>query len=180
MPKISKEKGIELILLELEKGKDRASTLAMFSENWQTATRTFDRWWKDANVEYKERQAKTSAILMKAKIENEKELLKTALNDKNSQAKEMALQIEELKQIKAGKALKIGSEIIIATFSDEIRAKGEIRQITKMIGDWYGFNAPLDANINHTGEMQVKRVFKIERMPRTRPNPLKENQNNEE
>jgi len=179
MAKISKEKGIELILLELEKGKDRATTLAMFSENWQTATRTFDRWWKEANIKHKDRQAKTSAILMEAKIENEKELLKTALNDKNSQAKEIALQIEELKKIKAGKALKIGSEVIIATFSDEIRAKGEIRQMVKMLGDWYGFNAPLDANINHSGEMQIQRVFKIERMQRTRPNPLRENQNND-
>lgn len=151
--KPNKEKVLSELMFELEKGSDRATCLAKIVKKWQISTRTFDRHWKNANERYLERQNLTNKKLLDTKLAKESEALELAINNKNEHAKKMFEEIERLSTITAGKNVKVGGELIVATFTDEIRAKAEIRAIRKQIGDWYGFNAPKkqEVKVEQTG-----------------------------
>ena len=148
MKKISKQKAIEVILSELEKGTTYSDCLSVYVSKWHVTDRTFVRYWKEANKVYSEKQETMRNAVTDIDTQKAREALKKALNDKDKHAEDLLKQIERLESIVAGKAVKVGNEIIVATFSDERGAKAEIRAIKKLIGDWYGFNAP--KQLDHT------------------------------
>lgn len=97
-------------------------------------------------------------------IDKELEALELALNDKNEHAKKLIEEIKALQEIKAGKSVRVtGTNIIVtATYSDELKAKAEIRAIRKQIGDWFGFNAPNKTELTgKDGKPLVPNKFKV-------------------
>ena len=50
--KISKQKAIELILVELDKGSTYSDCLNLIGPKWSLSTTTFKRYWKEANQTY--------------------------------------------------------------------------------------------------------------------------------
>ena len=146
--RISDKQFKTLLIKELAKPNSKANLKTTFYELLRTkysiakerALELHDRCYS----EYLNMQNERLANEM---IEKEKEALKLTIKDKNEHAQKLVNEIERLQEIRAGKALKVGSTVLIATFQDEIRAKAEIRAILKQIGDWYGFNAPTKSEI---------------------------------
>ena len=150
MQRLNKDKCISEILLELEKGAERGDIVAKYGKKFQKSARTIDSYIKEAK-----KIIEQSNQALQEKIQSKKE--KTALErfeklylDKNKHTEELIADIERLSEIKAGKALKVGDQIIVATFADELRAKAEIRNIRTQIGKWYGFEAP--KKVDHTSK----------------------------
>ena len=146
--RISDEQFQKILIKELAKPESKANLKTNFYQLLQTkysidkkrALLLHDKYYSEyLNLQNNKLSDQT--------IESEKEALKLALNDKNEHAQKLVNEIERLQDIKAGKALKVGSTVLIATFQDEIRAKAEIRAIRKQIGDWYGFNSPTKSEI---------------------------------
>lgn len=147
--RISDEQFKTLLIEELAKPNNNANLKTNFFEllrtkhiiHKQRALNLHDKYYSEIIQSKNERLENSS-------IEIEIDALKTSLKDKDTHAKELLKQIERLETITAGKAVKVGNGVIVATFSDEMRAKAEIRAIRKQIGDWYGFNAP--KQLDHT------------------------------
>ena len=80
--KLSKDKGIELIIAELQKGTATLDILAVLGSKWQLAEKTFYNWLKIA----KESHLTTQETINKQKREeyqsNEINRLKTQLIDR--------------------------------------------------------------------------------------------------
>jgi len=140
-----KKEYIEFIKNELKKGNvSFEKVLSELNRTKLNLKRTqFNKYWKLAQIEHEQIQNKANEAKDKLFIDKELEALKKKLNDKNNHAFELLENIKNLERIKAGHAIKVGGKILIANHADEIRAKAEIRQIRKQIGEWYGFNAPI-------------------------------------
>lgn len=152
-PKIKKKQAIELILSEMEGGSvDSATIMSVIGSKCQINERTFYRYFKEAEKIHTERQQRIENAKLEATIESETEALRKRLNDKNRHAEDILKQIERLETITAGKALKVEGQLIIATFADESRAKAEIRAMKKLLGEWYGFNAPKQLDMTTAGQ----------------------------
>jgi (p)ppGpp synthase/HD superfamily hydrolase len=80
--KPNKQNIINDILIELEKGIERVDCLAIIANKWQTATRTFDRYWKEANEQYKIKLESINKSLLEQSTEEQKERLKSGLKSK--------------------------------------------------------------------------------------------------
>lgn len=123
--RINKKKAIELIIQELEKGMTKSECLAINGENWQFPSRTFDRYWKEANEAYSERQKSIQSELMSVRIDHEKERLKKAL-----------LTLDEKREISAkiarGESYESGGEIVVPSPSDRLKA---MEYDSKLVGD---------------------------------------------
>lgn len=148
MSRPNKEKCISELILELEKGTERGQIVSKYSKKFQKSERTIDTYIKEAK-----KKINQSNKAIQEKIQETKE--KTALEkfekqylDKNKHTEELIADIDRLSDIKAGKALQVGGQLIVATFADELRAKAEIRNIRTQIGKWYGFEAP--KKLDHT------------------------------
>src|SRR5690554_2615159 len=126
--RISDEQFKTLLIEELAKPNNNANLKTNFFEllptkhiiHKQRALNLHDKYYSEIIQSKNERLENSS-------IEIEIDALKTSLKDKDTHAKELLKQIERLETITAGKAVKVGNEIIVATFSDEMRAKAEIR-----------------------------------------------------
>ncbi len=81
--KISKQKAIELILVELDKGSTYTDCFAVLCSNVQLSERAFANYWKIANQTYSERQQAIESELTEQRVELEKERLKTSIKTKN-------------------------------------------------------------------------------------------------
>ena len=79
MPKPNKQTIIDLLIKEIEQGKERGKLLAIFSKKWQLSQRTFDRYWKVANEQHVVRQQAIKAELDKQDIELAKDARKRAI-----------------------------------------------------------------------------------------------------
>lgn len=134
--RINKKKAIELIIQELEKGMTKSECLAINGENWQFPSRTFDRYWKEANEAYSERQKSIQSELMSVRIDHEKERLKKAL-----------LTFDEKREISAkiarGEAYESGGEVVIPSPSDRLKA---MEYDSKLVGDLSA--TKIDAEVN--------------------------------
>lgn len=155
--RISEEQFKKLLIKELAKKDSKANLKTNFFQLLQTkysidktrALRLHDKYYSEyQNLENNELEAQT--------IEAEKEALKTALNDKNEHAQKLIDEIEQLKLIIAGRNIRVGDTIIVATFQDEIRAKAEIRAIRTQIGKWYGFEAPIKNELTGKNGEELK------------------------
>lgn len=77
MAKINKQKAIELILSELEKGSTYSECLGVIGGNWGVSDTSFDRYWKEANIEYLSIKRDVEKELMKERVEEERKRLKS-------------------------------------------------------------------------------------------------------
>lgn len=151
--RIKKKQAIELILSLMNQCKRHAPTiLGKIEKNWEITSSSFYRYFKEAEKIHTERQQRIENAKLEATIESETEALRKRLNDKNRHAEDILKQIERLETITAGKALKVEGQLIIATFADESRAKAEIRAMKKLLGEWYGFNAPKQLDMTTAGQ----------------------------
>ena len=100
---------ISFIIDQLKTGNvERGKVLATFGKKWQTGTRSFDRYWKEANERHLEAQNKLQKEKDSIYIDAEKEALK-----RNILQKHEALEI--LSKIAKGTAKKVNEQIIIPT-----------------------------------------------------------------
>lgn len=161
--RISEEQFRKLLLKELTKSNSKAHLKTNFFQLLKTKysidkKRSFNLHDKY----YTEHQNSKNEQLAVQTIEQEKQAFKLGLNDKNEHAQKLVDEIKRLQEIKAGKALKVGETIIIATFQDEIRAKAEIRAIRTQVGKWYGFDAPTKQELTgKDGSPLVPNKFKV-------------------
>ena len=123
--RINKNKAIELIMQELEKGTTYKECFSVNFRNLPLTERTFTNYWKEANEAYSQRQKSIQSELMSVHIEHEKERLKKSL-----------LKFDEKREICAkiarGEAYESGGEIVIPSPSDRIRA---MEYDSKLMGD---------------------------------------------
>lgn len=164
--RISDEQFRELLIKELAKPDNKANLKTNFFELLSTkysihkgrALELHDRYYSEFAKSKNEGLAKVS-------ITKEQEALELALNDKNGHAKnllenivKLEKQATELEGVKIG-AVRIGSEMVVTTQMDVNGAKraltaiyAEIRATKKLLGDWYGLNAPTKQDITTQGE----------------------------
>jgi thiamine biosynthesis lipoprotein ApbE len=120
MAKLSKNKGIELIIEELKKGTAKVAIMATFGKNWQTPKDTFNKWYLIALNEYtKDREA-----IEKEKAEVYKQ---TELNRQKGVI------------IEREKALEMVSNVVKITFNQIAKQKDNPNE--KIIG---AFNMTMD------------------------------------
>lgn len=82
MASAAKDYVIDSLIVELERGNERAKCLATLGNEWQMPVRTFDRYWKIANIRHQERQQKASAAADEVYITGKKEAAKRAVMTK--------------------------------------------------------------------------------------------------
>lgn len=122
--KISKQKGVELLLIELEKGKTYSECLRVFKSRFVLVESTFALWWRSANSEY-----------LKSVDEIKKELFELKKQKEVAQLEKAILTKEEslilLSKIANGDpSLIIEEEIKI---NDRIKA---IQELNKLQGNY--------------------------------------------
>ncbi|MDM1049353.1 hypothetical protein [Sphingobacterium hotanense] len=125
--KISKQKAIELILVELDKGSTFSACMALNGTNWHIPERTFKRYWKEANQTYSERQQAIQSLVNEQRVELEKERVKSNILTKEQR-------------------MEIASQIAVdveASNSDKIKA---MDYLSKIDGDYAAIKQ--DVNIN--------------------------------
>lgn len=94
--KVNKQKAIELILVELDKGTDKPSILAKNGKNWHIPDRSFERYWKEANTLHSTRIQEVQSELKEERVEIEKERLKADLKTKNERVMILQSQIDDI------------------------------------------------------------------------------------
>ena len=123
--RINKNKAIELIMQELEKGTTYKECFSVNFRDFPLTERTFTNYWKEANEAYSERQKSIQSQLMSVHVEHEKERLKKAL-----------LTLDEKREISAkiarGEAYESGGEVVIPSPSDRLKA---MEYDSKLVGD---------------------------------------------
>lgn len=139
MSKISKQKAIELILVELDKGSTFSSCLALNGTKWHLSERTFKRYWKEANQIYSERQQAILTEVNEQRVELEKERVKKAILTKE-QRMEIATEIA------------IGEE---SSNGDKIKA---LDYLSKIEGDY----AAIKQDLNINGSIDPDKWLKLQ------------------
>jgi hypothetical protein len=129
-------------LLKLEPNLSYNDCFTKYLQNFTNSRVTFTKDWNIANDKANEYQIKANKAKDDISIDAELKAFKERLNDKDNHARLLLSQIDELKIIKAGVSKESGYGFVTSSYSDEIRAKSEIRAVLKQLGDWYGFNAP--------------------------------------
>jgi hypothetical protein len=118
---------ISFIIDQLKTGNvERGKVLAIFGKKWQTGTRSFDRYWKEANERHLEAQNKLQKEKDIIYIDAEKEAIK-----RNILQKHEALEI--LSKIAKGTAKKVQEQIVIPSSSEQ---RAAIETMAKIEG-WF-------------------------------------------
>jgi hypothetical protein len=133
--KPNKENIITDILIELEIGITYTDCLALFDLNWSIPTTTFKRYWKEANLRYKEVNLKAQKVFEDTILQSAKDRLKS-----NIMAKEERMLI--LSQIARGE-IPMTKHIVCDSVIQErevapnwIDRKAAIAELNKMDGDY--------------------------------------------
>lgn len=125
--KPNKKSVVEFISMELEKGDlSRESVLAKSGKKWQIATRTFDRYWKEANDAYNKTREAIKEQLQGELLEAEKERTKKAILTKEER-------MEIASKIAKGDGRRVGKEVLIPSDTERIRA---LDYLAKVEGDY--------------------------------------------
>lgn len=171
-PRISDEQFRALLIKELAKPGTKANLKTNFYELLRTKYSIHKGRALDLHAKYySEYVGGKNDELARVSIDKEKEALELALNDKNEHAKQLLenikkleKQAEELESVKVG-TRTIGKEKISFTQMDVNGAKSvlkgiysEIRATKKLLGDWFGLNAPTKQE--HSGNIGLSVVFK--------------------
>lgn len=138
--KIGRQKAIEIILLELEKGVVFTDCLKLFSTKYDQHRATFVNWWKEANLRYQERRQSIQKQLLDESAQNEKERLKRAILTKEQR-------IEIAANIALGKGRKMEGQLLIPTDSDRLRA---LDYLSKIEGDYAPTKQEVKADVSGT------------------------------
>ena len=97
--KLSKDKGIELIIAELQKGSAKVSIMASFSKQWQTPKDTFNKWYLIALERHKTAQETINNKKLEEYQLNEINRLKTQLIDREKYISSLVNDIIEIEKI---------------------------------------------------------------------------------
>ena len=125
--KSNKTAYIDFIIDCFDKGiVERSEVLAIFGEKWQTPTRTFDRYFKQAKEQHFKRREAIEKEKLTITITQEKKAVKS-----NIKTKEQLL--EKLNEIIDQKTKKVEGQIIMPTFND---VKGAIDLYCKIEGHY--------------------------------------------
>jgi hypothetical protein len=148
MPKPSKQTIINAIIKQIENGKERASVLAIIGKKWQLSRRTFDRYWKDANIQHAKLQDLAKEASDKAYIEASAEAAKKAVMSKQERLETLSL--IAYGGIPLKKAMVVDGKIkYIEVVPDWMDRKAAIAELNKMDGSY----APTKvANTNKDGD----------------------------
>ncbi len=145
--KPNKENIVTEILLELEKGTERAKCLAKVGKKLQLSNRTFDRHWKTANERYAVNQESKQKALAEVSLDGEKEALKKAILSKHERM--LILTQIALGEIPLQKPIVCAGEIkqieVVPNWMDR---KNAISELNKMDGSY----APIKQE--HSGEIK--------------------------
>lgn len=138
---------VDFISMEMEKGDfSRESVLSKCGEKWQIATRTFDRYWKEANEAYNKTREAIKEELRGEVLLAEKERLKKAVLTKYQR-------MEIASDIARGKPWKVGQSILSPSAGDRLRA---LDYLAKVDGDY----APVRQKIDY-GDLSEEQLDKI-------------------
>ncbi|HBW79658.1 MAG TPA: hypothetical protein DEF78_04485 [Sphingobacterium sp.] len=94
--KVNKQKAIELILVELDKGTTYTECLDLIGPKWSLSSTTFKRYWKEANTLHSARIQEVQSELKEERVEIEKERLKADLKTKNERVMILQSQIDDI------------------------------------------------------------------------------------
>lgn len=138
MAAADKQVQIDFIVSELKLGNSRAKILAKVGKKWQTATRTFDAYFKKAKVAHQQQQDIIKSKVLEVEIEGAVEARKLEIMDSN-QRKQLLSDIA-----RGGKK----------TFdADRIRA---IAELNKMEGDYATTKTETTIKVEPITGMEVK------------------------
>lgn len=173
MKRPSKQKCIELIIEEIDKGRTYTDSLAYFGAKWgKLPESTFTNYWNEAKKAYEKQQEAIKKEVLKDCINEEKEANREHLYDKGIRAEElisdiagMRSEIIELRKVSIiGKKLDGTSEIIITTQSDVTNAKraiaslqSSINQSLELLAKWYGYNEPEKQDVTLRGSVDIEK-----------------------
>ena len=137
--RISKEKAIEVILKQKDKGLTYTDTFDVIKRNATLSESSFKIYWNEANVIYSERQEAINAIMIEQRVEIEKEALKQAILTKYER-------MEISSDIARG-------DVAFSTVADRIRA---LDYLSKIEGDY----APSKTDITTNGkDFDITRIY---------------------
>lgn len=168
MPKPSKQIIIDAIIKEIEQGKTRAQTLGKIGKKWGISRTTFDRHWKTANDQQKERQDKASKAADAVYIETKAEAVKTGLKSKLEKQLELQNEINLIDQQIKGEVqftFVVGNKVNKSHNGDifmlPVQVQNDLRarklqyyaELNKMEGDYAA------ANVKHSGEVTQRLII---------------------
>lgn len=136
----NKQKAIDLILVELQKGSTYSDCLAALGGKWRLPERTFDRYWKEANEAHNKAREAIKEQLRTEVLEAEKERLKKAILTKDER---MGIASD----IARGKPWEVGSSILSPTAGDRLRA---LDYLAKVDGDYAPVKQAVSAKIDYS------------------------------
>jgi hypothetical protein len=117
----------DFILTELNKGNVKYNDVcSVFCSKFRLSERSFDKYWKLANVTYSEQRTAIDKERLSTTIEIEKEAVKTLILDKVARMK-----IAE--EIAIGKAKRVEGQIVMPSFTERMRA---LDYLSKIEGDY--------------------------------------------
>ena len=134
---VTKQKIIDEIIIEIESGSSYTETLAVNGSKWQLAQRTFDRYWSEANEQYKVIQDKRRDITESITTQAHIEVVETAIMSRKEKLKileEIATGVASFEKILVIQGV-VQREFISPDATDRMKA---IEIHNKMQGD----NAP--------------------------------------
>lgn len=127
----NKQTYIDFIVNELNKGNVQYKDVcSVFCSKFQLSERTFNSYWKNANVAFSKQREAINKEKLIATIDQEKKEVKRAIIDKFE-----ALEI--LSDIAKGKAKRIEGQIVMPSPSEQRQAIDSIAKIQ-------GWNSPIE------------------------------------
>lgn len=136
MAKPDKQVIINYLVSEIEKGTSRGKVLGKIGKKWEISRTTFDRHWKIANIQQKERQDKAKEASDAAYIQASAEAAKKAVMS-SQERKELLTKIakgelftKEAHPVNAGEYIDV--PVAIET-QERLKA---IAELNKMEGDY--------------------------------------------
>lgn len=122
MATINKEKAIELIIAEINKGLTYTDTFKVILSNFKLSEPTFATYWKIANSRHSEAQEAIKKELERNSIEMAKEAQNRAILSKYER-------MEIASKIAKGEAWKVGGSLIIPNGADRMKALDYLSRI---------------------------------------------------
>lgn len=124
--RINKQKAIELILNELEKGSTYTHCLEVIRRKWTLADTTYQRYWKEARSLYEGMQEAIREKLKDELLKAERERIKKAILTKDER-------MLEASKIARGEGRKISGSVFIPNDRDRLQA---LDYLSKIEGDY--------------------------------------------
>ena len=152
MTRISKQKAIEIILSEQEKGTIYVDCLGVIRSKWELAESTFARYWKESISIYEERQNKTNKAIEEQYIDSKLKVVKNGLKTKNERLLLLQSQVDDcLSELKEGKIIDhdISGKPFVrnVTISEKIGLRRVFKELQSEISKIEGDYAPKKQDI---------------------------------